>query len=70
MCDAFGYQAPLTVFTANYPSLPGVEGAPAQPARFFARGTPAKDIRKQTHRLRSANPNKLQKQSRLKSVCR
>jgi len=51
MCDAFGYQAPLTVFAANYPSLPGVEGAPAQPARFFARGTPAKDSWKQTHRL-------------------
>jgi hypothetical protein len=27
--------------TAKYPSLPGVEGAPAPPARLTARGTPS-----------------------------
>jgi len=39
MCDAFGYQAPLTVCIANYPSLPGAEGAPLNP-RVFSRAAP------------------------------
>ena len=52
------YQTPLTACTANYPSLPGTEGAPVQPARLTARGTPAEDIRKQTHGLRSAKPGR------------
>ena len=52
------YQAPLTVCTANNPSLPGVEGAPARPARLFARGTPAEDSQRQTHGLRSAKPGR------------
>jgi len=33
------YQAPLTACTANYPSLPGVEGAPLNP-RVFSRAAP------------------------------
>jgi len=28
---------------AKYPSLPGVEGAPAPPARLTARGTPSEE---------------------------
>jgi len=42
MCDAFGYQAPLTVFTANYPSLPGAEGAPRSTRAFFRARHPGK----------------------------
>jgi len=41
----------LNRFAAKYPSQPGVEGAPARPARLTARGTsPVASIRKERKR--------------------